>query len=286
MRSAWAAHRAQSSGSACFAAALVAMAVCRAAHAQDLRGGTSANLAVTLGGAGAWITSEDLRDKLVPPHCRWCDRDNSGHDTLNPIDRAGRRLRWRRTAVANVLSDISAFALTPLASIGSVAGVAARDARGHETGSDALVVAEAGVLAADLNQVVKFMAVRERPDAHALALANPGAPPRTPGDDLSFCSGHTTVAMSLAVAAGTVASLHGYRWAPVVWGTTVPLAAITGYLRVGADRHYLTDVLIGAALGAGVGLLVPYALRGSEAAPDPMGPMSGAHYMLALSGVW
>jgi hypothetical protein len=34
-------------------------------------------------------------------------------------------------------------------------------------------------------------------------------------------------------------------------------ASATGYLRIAADRHYLTDVLVGAAIGGAVGWAVP-----------------------------
>lgn len=43
-------------------------------------------------------------------------------------------------------------------------------------------------------------------------------------------------------------------------GVSLALAASTGILRVVADRHYLSDVLVGAALGFLVGYLMPLAL--------------------------
>lgn len=43
-------------------------------------------------------------------------------------------------------------------------------------------------------------------------------------------------------------------------GISLALATTTGLLRVVADRHYLSDVLIGAALGFLVGYLMPLAL--------------------------
>ena len=111
--------------------------------------------------------------------------------------------------------------------------------------------------------------------------------PRTSvDDDLSFYSGHTTEAVSLAVAAGTVSSLRGYRLAPLVWSAGLPIALTSGYLRIAGDRHYFTDVLVGAIAGASVGLLVPYVFHrpegGAEATPGSTGQAS----VLAFSGVW
>jgi membrane-associated phospholipid phosphatase len=57
------------------------------------------------------------------------------------------------------------------------------------------------------------------------------------------------------------------------------LAAATGYLRIAADRHYFTDVLAGAALGAGAGLTVPYLMhREVEVVPTRDG--------VAIAGSW
>jgi membrane-associated phospholipid phosphatase len=48
----------------------------------------------------------------------------------------------------------------------------------------------------------------------------------------------------------------------------VPLAAATGYFRLAADRHYLTDVLAGAGVGLAVGYAVP-ALNAPRSAMRP-----------------
>jgi membrane-associated phospholipid phosphatase len=263
------------------AVGFVVLAAPRVVLAQELRASQATDLAVTLGGAGAWLTSDELQEQLTAPHCRWCDR-TSGTDTLNDLDRAVRALRWRRTSWAATLSDVALLA-TPIAAEASSAFAAGRGGGSHDLGTDTLVVAETGVLAADLNQLVKFLALRERPDAHAVALVDPKARRASVDDDLSFCSGHTTETVALAVAAGTVSSLHGYRFAPLVWSTSLPLAAVTGYLRIAADRHYLTDVLAGAVLGAAVGFLVPYAIH------RPDGPTQGSAgtaqgYSLGVSG--
>ena len=62
---------------------------------------------------------------------------------------------------------------------------------------------------------------------------------------------------SLAVASGVVATMRGYRLAPLVWGVGLALASTVGYLRIAADRHYLTDVLAGATIGSAVGFAIP-----------------------------
>ncbi len=42
----------------------------------------------------------------------------------------------------------------------------------------------------------------------------------------------------------------------------MPLAVSVPYFRMAADRHYLTDVLVGAAVGTAVGIGVPLAFHG------------------------
>jgi membrane-associated phospholipid phosphatase len=270
-------------------AALAAVGSPATASAQELRYDPRVDAPVTLGGAVAFVASEAAIHGVHPAPCRWCDRDAAGNDTLNAVDRAARGLRWSRPRLADVISDLTGFVVTPLTAGGMDAVAAGHDRRSDGIGTDFLVVAEAGVLAADLNQLAKLLALRERPDVHALT---PDARRARRPDDLSFYSGHTTEAVSLAVAAGTVASLRGYRLAPLVWATALPPALVTGYLRIGADRHYFTDVLTGAAAGALIGFLVPRLFHspssgavgggGGQSASAP----TAQPYMLGYAAAW
>jgi membrane-associated phospholipid phosphatase len=67
--------------------------------------------------------------------------------------------------------------------------------------------------------------------------------------------------MAIAVASGMCASLRGEQNAWAVWATGVPLAVATGYLRIAADKHYASDVLVGATFGALFGAGVPLLLH-------------------------
>lgn len=82
-------------------------------------------------------------------------------------------------------------------------------------------------------EVLKVLVQEERPDG---------------SDNKSFPSGHT----ALAFAAATYFDKrygHEYRqYVPVMYG----LAALTGVARVQADKHYVQDVLAGAAIGWGL----------------------------------
>jgi membrane-associated phospholipid phosphatase len=134
--------------------------------------------------------------------------------------------------------------------------------------ADALVIVQAAILAGDVNQLVKFAFRRERPFVHALPDASARANTADPADNnLSFFSGHTTLAFTLATAVGTVATMRGYKFAPFTWPILLPIAAFTGYLRIAADKHYATDVLTGAVVGSAMGLAIPWVFHRPESAP-------------------
>ena len=43
----------------------------------------------------------------------------------------------------------------------------------------------------------------------------------------------------------------------VIWGSTLSVAAATGYARVKSGVHFPTDVIAGALVGGAIGYLVP-----------------------------
>lgn len=209
---------------------------------------------VGVGGVG-WITSEILKSKIVSPGCFWC----------NPpaVDVAVKNaLRWEDRQSADLLSYISGFGLAPLGAFGmNAAFVLANGGKWKEVGIDSLVILESITLAADITQIVKFSVLRERPFVNDLAASAKSSTPSPSDNDLSFFSGHTTLAFVAAVSGGTVASLKGYRGAGWIWAAGLTFATATGYLRIAADKHYFVDVLSGAMVGAGIGFWVPWLHR-------------------------
>jgi len=69
----------------------------------------------------------------------------------------------------------------------------------------------------------------------------------------------------------------------VVWGVGLTLAGTTGYLRIAADKHYASDVLIGAVLGSAAGLILPRWLHDHEGGDVQVVPTPGG---LALLGTF
>lgn len=213
------------------------------------------DLSLTLGGGAAWIALEVLKPTLAPASCAWCP--SAGYDVT-----VRDTLRWTDPAPADVTSYVTGFALAPIAALGLDAlAVQGRGGSAREWFDDALVISESIVIASDINQIVKFAVGRERPFVHALPAHEKPNTSQPSDNNVSFFSGHTTLAFAAAVSSGTIASLKGYRSAPYIWATGLALATTTGYLRIAADKHYLTDVLVGAACGAAVGALVPWIHR-------------------------
>jgi YegS/Rv2252/BmrU family lipid kinase len=99
-----------------------------------------------------------------------------------------------------------------------------------------------GIAATLVNGPLKFAWRRDRP-----VSTHRGEPllplPRT----FSFPSGHS--ASALAFATGTTAAL------PAAGPVLLPMAATVAYSRVHTGVHYPSDVLVGATVGAGAGLL-------------------------------
>jgi membrane-associated phospholipid phosphatase len=101
---------------------------------------------------------------------------------------------------------------------------------------------------------------RERP-ATAVCRENPADPGCELLQPRAFPSGHTAGAFA---GAGLVCSSHrhlplyGSRWLDqAACIGALMLGASTGVLRVASDRHYATDVIIGAGLGLAAGWLLP-----------------------------
>ena len=236
----------------------------------------SSDLAVLGASAAAWAGLELAKGQLAPLACRWC--------ATNALDDWARnQLLWSDPARAARASDVAIVAM-PAAAV-AYAVLAARPGPGTREGWwDAVAIGEAVALTGTLTSALKYAVGRERPYAihgnYAAAGKEPG-----PEDHLSFWSGHTSMAFSIAAATGTVASLRGRDHAGWVWAVGMTAATAVGWLRIAGDRHHLTDVLAGAAVGTAVGIGVPRLLHGRV---DGQGgtQLSLVPVPLGIAGTW
>jgi membrane-associated phospholipid phosphatase len=199
--------------------------------------------------------------------CRWCGGPNA-------FDRAVRdALVWGDFNTAAQLSDVTSYVLSPALDMGLVlAGTLATPSTAALM-DDLIPIAESMVITQWVTRGIKVTVARTRPFA-ALTDASGSE------ENLSFPSGHTSRAFALATSAGVIAHTRGYKIEPFVWAGGMTLAATSAYLRIAADRHYVTDVLVGAALGVAGGLTVPLLMRRTnvELVPTRTG--------IAAIGVW
>jgi hypothetical protein len=153
-----------------------------------------------------------------------------------------------------------------------------------------LITAEVLAVTAGMQAVVSTLAGRERP--YGRRCGEPGFPDDSRDCDsrdrhLSFYSGHS----SQSFAAAAVKCMH-HAYTPLYGGGAADswacagafaIAATTALMRVGTDVHYTSDVTLGALLGTGTGLLLPWLLHYRYGAPTD-GPPRGWSFTLIPTG--
>ncbi|WP_010521492.1 phosphatase PAP2 family protein [Aquimarina agarivorans] len=82
----------------------------------------------------------------------------------------------------------------------------------------------------------------------------------------SFYSGHVAASATATFFAAQVFSdfFPDSRAKPYVWAGAALIPATVGYFRIESGKHFLTDTIIGYALGAASGILVPRLHRKKE----------------------
>ena len=218
---------------------------------------------MTLGLAAVAVTGALVHDALSPASCVVCDGAAPG--ASNALDQATRDALVRPdTTPARTTSHVLAFGAAPLFAISLEALAAATDRRRDDIAVDLLVIAQATAAAAAIDQGLGLALARERPRHHVAARAEDSVTGPSGAEGVgSLPSSHTTLAFALAASSDTVASLRGYRLAPLVWGSGLALGLATAYTRIASDDAWLTDTLAGAGIGTAVGVLVPLLFHGA-----------------------
>lgn len=242
--------------------ALVVSVLLAQAAPQKLRWEPRVDLPVTSALVTSWLLSESVFKKaLAPAACRWCETngfDTAVRSAFNPTQAPSAE----GVPGPHVASNLIGFVGLPLGLLGLDAALAFHDGAFLEAFPvDALLIVEATFSALALNQVVKFAVGRGRPYTVGASpeLLAQGHDPAD--NNLSFFSGHSTFSFAVAASAATIAGLRGYRHAWVLWVVGMPLAATTAVLRLAADKHWTSDILIGAAIGTATGILMPTLLH-------------------------
>jgi membrane-associated phospholipid phosphatase len=177
-------------------------------------------------------------------------------------------------AIADDASTVLLYSMVAAPYVGVGARSVALQGDWRDTTALTLVNSEAFGVAFAMTSLMKGAVGRERPFATAAGLAtfcatHPTAPSCGSDRNASFPSGHSAVAFT---GAGLLCMQH------VVFGGRdmdgcaggVMVAGMTAMLRIVADMHYATDTLVGATIGMGAGMLIPYVLHFARWAPFPV----------------
>ena len=151
-----------------------------------------------------------------------------------------------------------------------------------------LMYAEAFLLANGIKELTKTFVSRPRPYMYF-----DGYPQKKldEGDwDDSFFSGHTALAFTGAAFTSYVFAKYNpdSPWRFAVAAGTYTLAAATGIMRVAGGNHFVTDVLVGAAVGTACGILVPWLhtkIAGTQAGSSSAAQSSSANTSTGFSSI-
>ena len=218
--------------------------------------------AIDLALGTAYLASETVfKADLAPGACRWC--------APPPFDAAVRdALVWDHPNRANLISMFTGYIAPGAIGLGALFVEHPRG-QGEVFLEDTLGVVDAAVAIGLVDQVTKFTVGRARP----LAYYAPPGRTHDLDDDVAFFSGHSAIAFGVTLATAHAAYRHGYRSAHWVLGAGLFVSAATAYLRMAADKHYLSDVVTGAIVGGAIGWYLPDALHRYDVtvAPAPGG---------------
>jgi len=194
--------------------------------------------------AGATASSFFILPELPGPSCAPdCDRNK-----INRFDRfaAGNYDRsWTTVGDIATASTLAMPLIVVLADEGATNGI-----------NDDLVLAEAALVTSAVQVSLSFAVARPRPRVYSERA--PIAERSNANAARSFFSGHVGNTMAVSVAAlRTMQRLHQPLLGWLTFGAGVAGSSLVGVSRVAAGGHFPSDVLIGAALGAGVGLALP-----------------------------
>ncbi|PRP93663.1 phosphatase PAP2 family protein [Enhygromyxa salina] len=218
----------------------------------DIRFRLDADLPVLVGFTALFGVTEAMKPVIAPKACDWC--------APGPVARSVRAgLRWQDPKPAALTSDIVAYGVIPAFALTVTMVGVGTEGEWRKLHEDLIVALEAVAVSAALTNIVKYSTGRQRP--YSLFADEPIGFADDPDQHLSFPSGHTALAFSIATSFATVATLRRRKLAPVLWGVGLPMAAFVGYLRMAGDRHWFGDVLAGAGLGTVVGVGLPWLLH-------------------------
>jgi membrane-associated phospholipid phosphatase len=209
-----------------------------------------------------------------PDACSWCE-PNGFDDGIRDA------LRASNPRTAGHVSHVFAFGAAPLAAVGGALLPAIEDRALRRAGTDLWILANTLAFTTGFTEVFKHSIGRQRPAFHYGVQGETEASDNPREENRSFFSLDTSFAFSAAACGTTLAYLHGYEIAPWILGGGSVFATTAGVLRIAADMHWATDVIVGAVAGTAIGVSVPLALHRRE----PTANTASFHMIVLPQGV-
>ena len=226
------------------------------------------DLGITVGGLVMCGMPRLFVEEHIQPACGLdCDPDD-----VNALDRT---VIGNYSQAAVTISDIGAGTAWVLPHLlGAIDVLATSPSDGWAGyGKDTLVIVETLSVTLAMNNLLNFLIRRPRPLVYD---ENVDDDHRLLGDSaLSFPSGHTAGAFAMATSYSRLFMLR-HPDSPLVipmWIGTYALASTTGILRTTGGDHFWTDVIAGAVMGIGIGLLVPWMHERKQTSGVAVGPL-------------
>ena len=201
------------------------------------------------------LLGRPVRERVVEPHCFPCDEED-----VNPLDREVVRWHSRSLDALSYVVEIAALATPVISSL--------RDyGPSRDFLKDLLVYAEVIAINSAANIVVKSIVARPVPRVYTPLFPELQRQARGYG---SFYSGHCAHTTGALAANAMMGHQRGRK---AVWPCMLVAggATLISAARLGAGRHFYTDVVAGSVAGAAIGALVP---RLHRLAPDQPGRLT------------
>lgn len=217
------------------------------------------------------LLGENLKDGFTKPfHLSKRDWGNFGKYAAvtfvlsfadEPLQQAALRLRNRNTGLNNISKDVTKFG--GIYEVFTVAGIGAYGliSKNYKLANTALLSSQAYLTSGSMIIALKFLSGRTRPSYYPPGVE---AEPKFLGpfhkklndangskENSSFPSGHATVAFAVATVFATE-----YKGKPVVPIIAYSAATLISISRITENKHWITDVVTGAAIGYLSGKLV------------------------------
>jgi len=134
------------------------------------------------------------------------------------------------------------------------------DVRRGDWGSIILLSAETFAMTDFAVQMTKSQVLRPRPYLYNPDIVIPDNLLMDRDHRFSMMSGSTAYSAAMTFAGASMfADYHPKsKYKPYVWVAAAVIPATIGYLRYRSGQHYPTDIFVGYAVGASIGLAIPY----------------------------